>query len=77
MYRLYESREHFFLMNMSGPTYLMLHARIVPFLSSDYANASESYNSFPDVMPKPFFRLLRRKRIELIRTYRINIPLPC
>lgn len=35
-------------MNMSGPTYLMLHARIVPSLSSDYANASESYNSFPD-----------------------------
>lgn len=34
MYQLYESREHFFLMNMSGPTYLMLHARIVPFLSS-------------------------------------------
>lgn len=42
MYQLYESREHFFLMNMSGPTYLMLHARIVPSLSSDYANASES-----------------------------------
>lgn len=35
MYQLYESREHFFLMNMiGGPTYLMLHARIVqPTLS--------------------------------------------
>lgn len=42
MYQLYESREHFFLRNMSGPTYQMLHARIVPSLSSDYANASES-----------------------------------
>lgn len=34
MYQLYESRKHFFLMNMNGPTYLMLHARIVPSLSS-------------------------------------------
>jgi len=26
---------------------------------------------------KPFFRLLLLQRMELIRTYRINIPLPC
>lgn len=33
-----ESREHFFLIKMSGPTYLMLHARIFqPTLSFFYA----------------------------------------
>lgn len=52
MYQLYERRAvstFFFLIKMSGPTYLMLHARIVqPTLSSSYAKASESSNSFPD-----------------------------
>lgn len=72
MYQLYESREHFFLMNMSGPTCCMLglfplFLLIMPTLQN---------HIIPFLMPKPFFRLLLRKRIELIRTYRINIPLP-
>lgn len=83
MYQLYESREHFFLMNMSGPTYLMLHARIVPSLFFLLIMPTLQNHIIPFLMPKqmympkPFFRLLLRKRIEFLRTYRINISLPC
>lgn len=80
MYQLYESREHFFLMNMSGPTCCMLglfplFLLIMPTLQNNlipFLMPKQMY------MPKPFFRLLLRKqkRIEFIPTYRINIPLP-